>query len=197
MATQPRRRAPRSDAQGNRARIIELAREAFTENPGATLQSIAKSAGVGQGTMYRHFPHREALLIAVYREDVEALIEAAPRLLSAHRDDPVEALRRWLDLLAAYGRIKHGASLAVEAATRADLGSQYYPPVIEALGSLLAAGQRAGRLRPDLDPDEVLLLVSFLWRGDNGPDWQPRTRHMLDLVLDGLRVRPPQPSGAR
>lgn len=182
----PRRRATRADAQDNRARIIEIARTAFTDAPDATLQSIAKAAGVGQGTMYRHFAHREALLLAVYREDVEALIEAAPRLLAEY--EPLEALRRWFAQLAAYGRIKHGASLAVEAATRADLGSQYYPPVIAALDGLLAAGKDAGSLRADADADEVLLLVSFLWKADGGPDWQERTRHMLGIVVDGLRT---------
>ncbi|MFI6701267.1 TetR/AcrR family transcriptional regulator [Streptomyces sp. NPDC050509] len=183
---QPRRRATRSDAEDNRARIIEIARTTFTGSPDATLQSIAKTAGVGQGTMYRHFANREALLLAVYRHDVEALIDAAPRLLEEH--EPLEALRRWFDQLAAYGRIKHGASLAIEAATRADLGSQYYPPVIAALDQLLTACKAAERLRADADADEVLLLVSFLWRTDSGPDWQERTGHMLAIVIDGLRA---------
>ncbi|RDG39148.1 TetR/AcrR family transcriptional regulator [Streptomyces corynorhini] len=181
---QPRRRATRSDAEGNRARIIDVARTTFTESPGASLQSIAKTAGVGQGTMYRHFPHREALLLAVYRHDVEALIDAAPRLLEEH--EPLEALRLWFARLAAYGRIKHGASLAIEAATRADLGSQYYPPVIAALDRLLGAGKAAKRLRPDVEAEEVLLLVSFLWKADGGPDWQERGAHMLAIVVDGL-----------
>ncbi|MYS22807.1 transcriptional regulator, TetR family [Streptomyces sp. DvalAA-14] len=184
--TQPRQRATRSDAQDNRARIIEIARTTFTSDPDTTLQSIAKAAGVGQGTMYRHFPNREALLLAVYRQDVEALIDAAPRLLAEH--EPLEALRRWFGRLAAYGRIKHGASLAIEAATRADLGSQYYGPVITALDQLLAACKTAGQLRTDADADEVLLLVSFLWKADNGPDWQERTGHMLAIVIDGLRA---------
>jgi AcrR family transcriptional regulator len=184
----PRTRARRSDAEDNRARIIEIARAAFTSAPDATLQSIAKAAGVGQGTMYRHFANREALLLAVYRQDVEALVDAAAPLLKEH--EPVEALRLWFGRLAAYGRIKHGASLAVEAATRADLGSQYYPPVIGALDRLLGAGKAAKQLRPDIDADAVLLLVSFLWRSDNGPDWQERAAHMLGIVIDGLRARP-------
>ncbi|MFC4033310.1 TetR/AcrR family transcriptional regulator [Streptomyces polygonati] len=184
--TQPRQRATRSDAQDNRARIIEIARTTFTGAPDATLQSIAKAAGVGQGTMYRHFPNREALLLAVYRQDVEALIDAAPRLLDEH--EPLEALHLWFGRLAAYGRIKQGAALAVEAATRADLGSRYYGPVVTALDRLLAAGKAAGRLRADAGADEVLLLVSFLWKADSGPDWQERTGHMLAIVIDGLRA---------
>ncbi|MFE6888367.1 TetR/AcrR family transcriptional regulator [Streptomyces sp. NPDC057694] len=188
MAT-PRRRAPRSDGEENRARIIEAARHAFTADPGASLQSISKAVGIGQGTMYRHFANREELLVTVYREDVEALIDAAPRLLDEH--EPVEALRRWLGQLATYGRIKHGASRAVEAATRADLGSHYYPPFIDALGRLLTAGQETGGLRRDADADEVLLLVSFLWKADGGADWQSRAEHALGIVLDGLRAPAP------
>ncbi|WP_329180345.1 TetR/AcrR family transcriptional regulator [Streptomyces sp. NBC_01477] len=187
--TQPRQRATRSDAEDNRARIIEIARTAFTDSPEASLQSIRKLSGVGQGTMYRHFPSRESLLLAVYRQDVEALIDAAPRLLEQH--EPLDALRLWFDRLAAYGRIKLGASLAVEAATRADLGNEYYPPVITALGRLLSAGKAAKQLRPDADPDEVLLLVSFLWKTDGGPHWQVRTGHMLAIVIDGLRAGTP------
>ncbi|WP_406148887.1 TetR/AcrR family transcriptional regulator [Streptomyces sp. NBC_01012] len=183
--TQPRRRATRSDAQDNRARIIDAARTLFTEAPEATLQSIAKAVGIGQGTMYRHFANREALLVAVYREDVEALIDAAPALLAEH--EPLDALRLWFDRLAAYGRIKRGASLAVEAATRADLGNAYHAPVIGALDRLLTACKEAGELRPDADADEVLLLVSFLWKA-GGSDWQERAARMLTIVIDGLRA---------
>ncbi|MFB4424293.1 TetR/AcrR family transcriptional regulator [Streptomyces sp. QL37] len=186
--TEPRRRATRSDAQDNRARIIDTARTVFTETPDATLQSIAKAVGIGQGTMYRHFPNREALLVAVYREDVEALVDAAPALLAEH--DPLDALRLWFGRLAAYGRIKHGASLAVEAATRADLGNEYYAPVIAALDRLLSACKEAGELRPDVAAGEVLLLVSFLWKAD-GADWQERGERMLAIVMDGLRAGRP------
>ncbi|WP_353940551.1 TetR/AcrR family transcriptional regulator [Streptomyces sp. HUAS MG91] len=185
LTTPPRPRPRRSDAEGNRARIIEVASAAFTGSPDATLQSIAKAAGVGQGTMYRHFPSREALLLAVYRADVEALVQAAPRLLAEH--EPLEALRRWFGRLAAYGRVKQGASQALEAATRADLGSPSYPPVAAALDQLLTACDDAGQLRSGARADEVLLLVSFLWKVDNGPGWHERTERMLGIVIDGLR----------
>ena len=179
----------RSDAEQNKARLLEVASAALSASSDATLQSIAKLAGVGQGTLYRHFPTREALLLAVYRKDVEELIEAAPLLLAAH--PPREALRRWLDRLAAYGRVKHGVAEAVHAATRADLSSEYYDKVAGVITVLLDAGKKAGVVRPDIDADELLLLVGFLWRLDN-TNWETRAHHLLDLVMDALRppVRP-------
>jgi AcrR family transcriptional regulator len=177
--------AMRADAEQNRARILDAAVAALADSSDATMNSIAKRAGVGQGTMYRHFPNREALLLAVYRQDVQAVIGAAPALLADHR--PAEALRRWLGRLGSYGRIKHGVAEAVEAATRADLSSEYYGPVTGAITLLLDAGQAAGEIRPDVDADEVLLLVGFLWRLDND-GWERRASHLLDLVMDGLRL---------
>jgi AcrR family transcriptional regulator len=174
----------RSDAEQNRARILEVARTALAESGEATLSSIAKQAGVGQGTMYRHFPTREALLLAVYRQDVQAVIDAAPALLAAHPPD--QALRLWFDRLASYGRIKRGLADAFEAATRADLSGEYYGQVAGAITLLLQASRQAGTIRQDIDADEVLLLVGFLWRLDHA-DWENRSRHLLDLVMDGLR----------
>jgi AcrR family transcriptional regulator len=174
----------RTDAEQNRARILVAARAALAQSSDATLNSIARRAGVGQGTLYRHFRSREDLLLAVYHADVRAVIDAAPALLAAH--PPAEALRRWLDRLAAYGRIKHGVAQAVEAATRADLAGEYYGQVTAAITLLLDAGQAAGVIRRDVDADELLLLVGFLWRIDNR-DWAARSRHLLALVLDGLR----------
>jgi AcrR family transcriptional regulator len=173
----------RSDAEHNRTRILEVAREALAASGETSLSAIAKLAGVGQGTMYRHFPNREALLLEVYRQDVHAVIDAAPALLRAH--PPARALRLWFDRLASYGRVKHGLADAFEAATRADLSSEYYGQVADAITLLLSAGQQAGEVRPDVDADEILLLVSFLWRIDN-TDWPARSSHLLDLVMDSL-----------
>lgn len=176
--------AMRADAELNRGRILAAAVAALAESSDATLNSIARRAGVGQGTMYRHFPNREALLLAVYRQDVQAVIDAAPVLLAQYPPD--QALRRWFGRLASYGRIKHGVAQAVEAATRADLSSAWYGPVTGAITLLLEAGQAAGQIRADVDADEVLLLVGFLWRLDND-GWEKRAAHLLDLVMDGLR----------
>ncbi|GAB6898845.1 TetR/AcrR family transcriptional regulator [Kineosporia succinea] len=163
---------------------MEVARAALTRSSDAALNAIAKEAGVGQGTLYRHFPTREALLVEVYRTDLRDLLDAAPGLLREHAPDV--ALRRWLDRLAAYGRIKHGAAQAVRAATRADLSAEYYAETVATIGLLLTAGQDAGSLRPDTDAEDVLLLVGFLWRVPN-EDWEARTALLLDVVMDGLR----------
>ncbi|KAA0932980.1 TetR/AcrR family transcriptional regulator [Streptomyces apricus] len=111
----PPRCAPRSDARANRARIVEAGRSVFDGDRSAGLQAVAKAAGVGQGTLYRHFPDREALLLAVYEEEVAALAADAAHLLSGH--GPLEALRLWFERLAAHAHGTYGASLAVAAAT--------------------------------------------------------------------------------
>nr|WP_269329372.1 TetR/AcrR family transcriptional regulator [Kineosporia babensis] len=157
----------------------------MTRSSDATLKSIAKEAGVGQGTLYRHFPTREALLVEVYRADLRDLLDSADLLLE--QQPPDQALRAWLDRLAAYGRIKHGAAQAVRAATRSDLSAEYYAETVDTIGKLLKAGQTAGLLRPDVDAEDVLLMVGFLWRVPN-ENWKSRTAHLLDLVMDGLRA---------
>ncbi len=183
--THPPRLPMRSDAEQNRARILEVARTALAEGSNASLNSIAKQAGVGPGTLYRHFPNREALVLAVYRNDVRELVDAAPALLRAH--PPFDALRLWLDRLAAYGRVKHGLVDALHSGTRAELAREHYGSVTGAITLLLDAGKDAGALRLDIDSEEVLLLVGFLWRIDLDVDWDARSRHLLDLVMDGLR----------
>ncbi|WP_437082765.1 TetR/AcrR family transcriptional regulator [Streptomyces sp. enrichment culture] len=165
---------------------MRTARAAFADDPCASLQSIAKASGVGQGTLYRHFPSREALLSAVCREEVEALVAAAPDLLARH--EPLGALRLWFEHLMAYGRSGHVAALAVEAATRADRGGRDRPPATAALDLLLSAGKEARQVRPDAEADEVLLLGACLWQTGGGPASRERCRRMLTLILDGLRI---------
>lgn len=186
--TQSQPLAMRSDATQNRARILEAARTALAVSGNASMQSIAKRAGIGQGTLYRHFPSREALVLAVHRHDVQALVDAAPALLAAH--PPFAALRLWCDRLAAYGRIKHGLAGALHTVMRAELADEGYGPVLGAITLLLNACKEAGVTRPDVDAEEVLLLVGFLWRIEPDRDWEARARHLLDLVMDGLRRQP-------
>src|ERR1700678_3448967 len=107
---------PRSDAARNRQRLLDVARAALAGDGESTMQSIAKTAGVGQGTIYRHFPTREALLLEVYRDDFDALVVAAHGLLKDNAPD--HALRLWLDDLAVFGRKKHALADVLDAATR-------------------------------------------------------------------------------
>lgn len=183
MPTQP---APgtRRDSARNRELILDTARAALAEDGDATMHAVAKAAGVGQATLYRHFPTREALVLAVHRHDVDELVRAAPQLLGQH--PPVEALRAWLDLLARYGRIKHGLSGAFHAATHAQLAEEGYQPVVGAIATLLAAGVAEGSLRDDVGAEELLLLVGFLWRLEIDAERDRRVAALLDVVLSGL-----------
>lgn len=176
---EPRPSARRADAARNRERVLAAARELLAEDDDATMQAVAKRAGVGQGTLYRHFPTRESLLLEVYQEDFAALVTAAPRLL-AETATPARALRAWLDELAAFGRRKHALAAVLDAATRADLHEAQYQPVLDAIGALLDAGKADGTVRPDAAPDELLPLAAFLWHLDTRAD--PRVPRLLDLV---------------
>lgn len=178
--------ALRADAQQNRERILEAARHALAANGEASLNSIAKKAGVGPGTLYRHFPNREALVLAVYRYDVQQLADAAPKLLAGH--PPAKALRLWFDRLAHYGMIKHGLADILHAATSDGLAGETYEPVIGAITLLLTACEQDGSIRPGHDPDDVLLMLGFLWRIDPGPDAEAKAARLLDLVIAGLRA---------
>ncbi len=184
----------RADAQQNRARILAVAIEAFTESSTASLNSIAKKAGVGIGTLYRHFPTREALVLEVYRHEVQQLIDAAPELLTTM--PPLDALRAWLDRAAHYGMTKAGLADAFSTVTTSHegLAAETYGLVLGALSLLLHANEQAGTIRADLDPADVLVLMSFLWRIESVGDWRSRSDRLLDLFMDGLRAGAPGPT---
>jgi AcrR family transcriptional regulator len=176
----------RADAVENRARIIEAARAAITTSDEFKLNAIAKQAGVGQGTLYRHFPTREALLAEVYRQDVDELVALAPRLLAEH--EPVAALARWFERVADYARVKRGVFAAVEVAVWQDLSEHSLGPIGEAITTLLDAGKANETIRPDVDARDVIILIAYLSRLDES-EWDTRARHLLDIVLNGLRPR--------
>jgi AcrR family transcriptional regulator len=171
---QPGRPAQRADAELNRSRILDAARASLAESGDASMQSIAK----------RHFPTREALVLEVHRHDVAELVDAAPALLAEH--PPREALRLWLDHLALYGQIKRGLVGAFQSATYKQLAGEGYGPVTSAITLLLDAGKEAGAVRNDIEAEELLLLVGFLWRIETDDSWAERTSRMLDVVMDGL-----------
>lgn len=180
------RPARRADAELNRSRILDAARAGLAASGDASMQSIAKRAGIGQGTLYRHFPTRESLVLEVHRHDVAELVDAAPALLAEH--PPREALRLWLDHLARYGQIKSGLAGAFHSATHKQLAGEGYGPVLNAITMLLDACKGVGAVRRDVEAEDVLLLVGFLWRIETDDNWAVRTARLLDLVMEGLVV---------
>ncbi|MCN9240299.1 TetR/AcrR family transcriptional regulator [Streptomyces sp. RY43-2] len=186
---QPRKDAPqRSDAQRNRERILEVALAELTCSANAPLSVIARKAGVGQGTFYRNFPHREALVLEVYRHEMRQVADSAAELLESRA--PERALREWMDRLAGFAMAKAGLADAIRQATSAPGGPAKpgHAPLTSAAELLLRANEEAGTIRPGVTADDFLLAIAGLWQIDPCGDWQPRATRLLDLVMDGLRV---------
>ncbi|MEV6111500.1 TetR/AcrR family transcriptional regulator [Streptomyces sp. NPDC052109] len=177
----------RSDARENRARILAAAREALSADGGASMNQIAQRAGVGAGTLYRNFPTREALALAVYQDEVARITGAVPDLLA--RMPPLEALRHWTADLVEAMRRKHGLGDALSPGAHQAISEQSYGPVVAAITAILNAGKKDGTIRADADPGDFLQLTGALWRAASGPE--DRSPRMLALILDGLRT-PPQ-----
>jgi AcrR family transcriptional regulator len=175
----------RSDALKNREAILQVAHDALAESADASLNSIAKRAGVGAGTLYRHFPTREALILEVYRHDIGRLVDSVPEVLAAHA--PLDALRHWFTTLAAYVRLKHGLGDALNTAGAQEIVEATYAPVTAAIARLLEACESAGEVRAGLDPADVLLLMSCLWRTPEGPDGAAQADRLLELAIEGFR----------
>lgn len=177
----------RSDARRNRDAILAAALEALTASPGTSLNAIARRAGVANATLYRHFPTREALVLATYQHEVQKLVDAARLLL--HEQAPIDALRSWVERLASYAVTKHGLADALRKATTpgSDLYStDIYAAIVAALDRLLQANISAGTLRPDLDAHDVILALAGLWQLDPASDWRAQAQRIYDLVLTGL-----------
>jgi AcrR family transcriptional regulator len=184
---QHKKPALRSDAQRNRERILAVALKELTHSADVPLSTIAKKAGVGQGTFYRHFPSREALVLELYRYETQAVADAASCLLGSCPPD--RALREWMDRLARYAMTKTGLAEAIRQATAASGKPTPGPsPVTAAAELLLRAGQQAGTIRQGVTADDLLLAISGLWQIDPRDDWQPRAARLLDLIMDGLRA---------
>jgi AcrR family transcriptional regulator len=175
----------RADAQRNRDRLLDAAVLAFSqEGPDVSLESIAKAAGVGIGTLYRNFPTRDALVVAAYRNELARLCEAAEELLADAPPD--EALRHWMDRFIGYMTTKRGMADALRSviASGADPYAHSRDRMLAATGTLLAAGAAAGALRPDVDPEDVLVGISGIALAASEPAQAGR---LLELLMDGLR----------
>lgn len=187
-----KRDAPlRSDAQRNRERILDVAITELTRCANAPLSVIAKKAGVGQGTFYRNFPNREALVLEIYRHEMRQVVDSAAQLLKTL--PPEQALRAWMDRLAEFAMTKAGLADAIRQAMSAP-GSPAKPthtPVTSAAELLLRANEEAGTIRPGVTGDDFLLAIAGLWQLAPHEDWRPRATRLLDFVMDGLRAGAP------
>ncbi|GAA1056934.1 TetR family transcriptional regulator [Agromyces luteolus] len=181
----PRQRA---DAIRNRDRILEAAVVELARDPDASLSAIGKRAGVGQGTLYRNFPDREALLWAVYRREVQELVDSADRLLS--ETDPASALREWMGALSRFALAKADLGPAMRPAVKAEdkTARPGYAQVVDAVATLLTAGQEAGVIRSDITSEDFVALIAGIWQIPAGAGWEPRMTRLLDLVMDALRT---------
>jgi len=178
----------RSDAQRNRERILKVALAELTRSADAPLSLIAAKAGVGQGTLYRHFPNREALLLELHRDEAQRLADGAAELLET--GDPDRALREWMDRLAEFAMVKTGLADAMRQATGTSAGpaTPGYASVVDAIELLLRANDEAGTIRPGLTADDLILAIAGLWQIDPSADWRPRAARFLDIVMDGLHA---------
>ena len=179
-------RKTRADAVGNRERILRVARELLSTTAELPMNAVAKAAGVGQGTLYRNFPTREALLTEVYRADVDQLVASAAELLEQH--DAATALRHWLTKVADYARIKRGVLAALEPTSGHTLAASHTSSIGAAIDLLLDTGKSEGTIRPDVDSEEVLILLGFLSRL-NEDEAGERAHHILELIHSGLLAR--------
>jgi AcrR family transcriptional regulator len=180
-------RTLRADAQRNRDRLLEVAAHAFAAGQDPTLEAIAREAGVGIGTLYRHFPTREALVEAAYRNELARLCDAAGDLLRTN--PPETALRLWMDRFVDYMTTKRGMKEALRAvvASGGDPFAHSRDRMVEALDLLLRAGVRAGTLRPDADATDLLAGLSGVSLASGEPAQRPQAGRLLDLLVDGLR----------
>jgi AcrR family transcriptional regulator len=180
----------RKDAARNREKLLTAAVGLFAERgTEGSLEEVAKRAGVGIGTLYRHFPTRDALVEAAYRNEVAQLRAAADELLADLPPDA--ALEAWMRRFVDYGTAKRGMRDALQsiAGGGADLFAETRGQVTEAVAVLLRAGAEAGTLRSDVEPEDVLRAMAAIWMVAEGDDFADQAMRILRLVLDGLRYR--------
>ncbi|MDX3311713.1 TetR/AcrR family transcriptional regulator [Streptomyces sp. NPDC054884] len=184
-------RGLRADARRNRERLLEAAGRAFSEvGTDASLEAIAKDAGVGIGTLYRHFPTREALLEAAYRNELARVCDSATELLA--QLPPDQAMRQWMDLFIDYLATKQGMADALKAVIASgdeDPFAESLDRISTAISTLLHAGAEVGVLRSDVDPLDVGFSLGGVLLITSDKGLRDRAGRMLDLLLDGLRYR--------
>jgi AcrR family transcriptional regulator len=183
-----RTRKPRADAQRNRARLLDVAKQEFTRSGATTsLEDIAKQAGVGPGTLYRHFPTRDDLLQAVYRSELERLAAAGRTL--AQTMTPIDALRNWLflfvDAIAAKALIAPALNSLV--GDHKQVFEAAYAQMHDAVRLLVKRAIKSGDIREDLDPIDFLRALVGVANVATSPDWQQSARRLVDILIIGSR----------
>ena len=183
-------RKPRADSLRNRERVLEAATQIFSAGgPGASLEAVARKAGVGIGTLSRHVPTREALFDAVSRHEVDLLVELAESL--SRNGDPAEALRRWLQANVRLAATKKGMieGLQIVAYNPSELKAHSFQRLSDALGVLLDRAVAARKIRPDVTPDTLLRALVGIFYSSGARDWQADAMRLVDVFVDGLRKR--------
>jgi AcrR family transcriptional regulator len=181
-------RKPRADSVRNRERVLEAAKAVFAAGgPAGSLEAVARQAGVGVGTLYRHFPTRQALFEAVYRHEVEQLVELAEQLETDL--PPLEALRRWMHANVAFVATKKGMSAALAVAVHAssDLTAYSMDRLGLALERLLLRAVNAGVIREDIGTEDILRTIVGLCYTHDKPGWQSNVLRLVDVFVDGMR----------
>jgi AcrR family transcriptional regulator len=178
----------RADTRRNHERILAAALEALTTSGEVSFNAIAKRAEVGVGTVYRHFPTPEALILAVYRREVQHLVDVVPTLLETNT--PEQAFRAWIGHFARYMMTKRGLANALRTATTSheELFASAYETLLGAVSTLLEANVRAGSVRAGLDPSTVLRAFGGLMHLSPSGDWQGQTASLTDLLWTGMRA---------
>jgi AcrR family transcriptional regulator len=182
-------RKPRADAQRNRVRLLETAKLAFAEKgSGASLDEIARIAGVGAGTLYRHFPTRDSLVAAVYRNETDQLVAAADRLATTH--PPVTALREWLLLFVDYMAAKHGMHEILNSIVggTSDLYAASTVQVKQAICMLVDRAVASGDIRLNLDPLDLLRAIAGVANVGLGRDGERAAKGLVDILIAGVRT---------
>jgi AcrR family transcriptional regulator len=185
---QPAQRKPRADAQRNRERILEVAKQAFTRSgANASLDDIASEAGVGPGTLYRHFPNREELLQAVYRSEMEKLAAAERKFTQSM--PPIEALRAWLLLFVDAIETKQiiAPVLNTLIGDPKKVFAASYAQTHEAIRALVKRAIKSGDIRKDLDPMDLLRALVGVANVASSPDWQQSAKRLVDILITGSR----------
>ncbi|MBV9592848.1 MAG: TetR/AcrR family transcriptional regulator [Actinobacteria bacterium] len=184
-------RPMRADARRNRDAVLAAASQLFAEQGvDAPLEQVARRAEVGIGTLYRHFPTRDALVAGVYLREVDLLCDDVEQLLRQYPADV--ALASWMQRFVRYVATKKGMAVALKSVVGADseLFTRSRERIYAAMDQLITAAVAADAIRPDVDPDDLMRAMSGFCLVTDQPDWQDRAARLVDLLVDGLRFRP-------